>query len=110
MNAHENCHVDLLDKPMHSDMLPDAMAAYLAVWGMGCPNCAKRVHNGLLRLDGVLQVDVLQEQSIAVVTYDPQKVSADDLLQAVADSGQDSRHNYSAGVMTVMSAAEALVK
>lgn len=110
MNKHEKCHVDLLEKAVDKDALSKAMAAYLAVWGMGCPNCERRVHNGLLAAEGVLQVEVVLSQSMAVVIYDPEKVSPDDLVEAVAGAGRDSHHNYRAGVMTVMPATEALAE
>ncbi len=47
MSEHENCHVEPLDKPLDETALAKATAAYLAVWGMGCPRCALRVRNGL---------------------------------------------------------------
>ena len=33
----DNCHVEPLDKPLDEAALATAMAAYLAVGGMGCP-------------------------------------------------------------------------
>ena len=46
----------------------------LAVWGMGCPRCAMRVHNGLLGVDGILLVEVILERGMAGVAYDPAQV------------------------------------
>lgn len=110
MNEHEKCHVELQHKPLDEAALSGAMAACLAIWGMGCPNCAKRIHNALLALEGVLQVNVVLEQAIATVAYDPQTVSVSDLLRSVAASGRESQHNYRAGIMTVMPAGKALAK
>lgn len=108
MNEHENCHVDPLEKPLDEAALAKAMAAYLAVWGMGCPRCAMRVRNGLLSLEHVLFADVFLEKGLAIVAYDPERVTPDDLMMAVTLAGNDGRHNYRARVVGQASAAEAL--
>lgn len=108
MNKQDECHVEEFVKPFNREALADAMAAYLTVWGMGCSRCALRVHNNLLRLDGVLLVEVVLEHCTAVVAYDPQRVGADRLVQAVSDAGDDGRHHYQAQVTRQMPAAEAL--
>ena len=108
MNKHENCHVEPLEKPLDRTMLSSAMAAYLAVWGMGCPRCAMRVRNGLLSLKDVLFAEVILEQGIAVVAYDPERVTPNDLLVAVESAGNDGRHHYMAKVVGRVPAAEAL--
>ena len=96
MSEHENCHVDPIEKTYDRRALDSAMAAYLLVAGMGCPNCAMRVSNGLLGLDGVYAADVELEQGLAAAAYDPDLSTTDDLIQAVAQSGNDGRHHYSA--------------
>lgn len=108
MNQQDECYVEELVKPLDREALANAMAAYLAIWGMGCSRCALRVRNGLLRLDGVLLVDVILEQSMAVVAYDPQHVSADQLVQAVSSAGNDGRHHYQAEMVSQRPAAEIL--
>lgn len=121
---HDKCHVEPLEKPLDEARLATAMAAYLAVRGMGCPRCALRVRNGLLRLEGVLLADVFPsassrqalEQGLAAAAYDPQRVNLDDLVNAVAGAGnpstgsghRDGRHRYWAEVLTVMPATHAL--
>ena len=105
---HDNCHVEPLEKPVDETALATAMAAYLAVRGMGCPRCALRVRNGLLSLEGVLLADVFLEQGLAAAAYDPQRVNPDDLVNAVAGAGNDGRHRYWAAVLTVMPATDAL--
>jgi len=83
-------HRDDLIYPLHHGIgvdhpaLATAMAAYLAVAGMGCPRSATRVRNGLLSLDGILATRVFLEDGIAVAAYDPQCVGTDHLLAAVA--------------------------
>ena len=108
MNEHENCHVEPLDKPLDEAALSTAMAAYLAVWGMGCPRCATRVRNGLLSLEAVLFVEVFREKGLAIVVYHPEQVRADDLVGAVAAAGNDGRHHYRARVVVEAPAAQVL--
>ena len=96
-----NCHVDLIEKPLEQQALDRAQFALLLVQGMGCPNCARRVHNGLLALDGVLAVDVVLERGLAQVLYDPEQVSPIALLPAVAAAGNDGRHHYAAQLLGV---------
>jgi copper chaperone CopZ len=63
---------------------------------MGCENCATRVHNGLLSLEGVYGVDVYLNMALAEVLYDRKKLTAADLINAVARAGDDGRHEYRA--------------
>lgn len=107
MNEHENCHVELVEKPLDRTALATAIVAYLAIGGMGCPRCAMRVRNGLLSLDGVLLADVFLEDGMATVAYDPEQVFPNDLVRAVAAAGNDGRHSYQAQVMGLLPAAEA---
>lgn len=106
---HDECHVEPLEKPLDEAALATAMAAYLAVGGMGCPRCALRVRNGLLSLEGVLLADVFLGQGLAAAAYDPRQVTPDDLVAAVAGAGNDGRHRYWAEVVAVMPARRALV-
>ncbi|GIK37082.1 MAG: hypothetical protein BroJett011_09150 [Chloroflexota bacterium] len=108
MNEHENCHVEPLEKPLDDAALSTAMAAYLAVRGMGCPRCAMRVRNGLLSLADVLFVEVLLEQGLALVAYNPERVTTHDLVRAVAAAGSDGRHDYRARVVGQAPAAQVL--
>ncbi len=108
MKEQDNCYVDPLEKPLDTEALSKAMVAYLAVGGMGCPRCAMRVRNGLLGLDGVLLVEVQLERGVAAAAYDQNKVNINDLLWAVAESGNDGRHNYSAQFINQIPAEVAL--
>ncbi len=107
MDDHENCHVELLEKPLDRIALSTAEAAILTVSGMGCPRCAMRVRNGLLSLDGVLVADVHLERGVAVVAFDPKRARLDYLLTAVAAAGNDGRHNYQARSLGTMRASDA---
>lgn len=103
-----DCHVEAFEKPLERGALAHAETAYLAVSGMGCPRCATRVNNSLLRLDGVLLSEIVLEECLAAVAYDPERVTPADLVQAVADAGNDGRHRYAARLLVQMPAREAL--
>lgn len=96
----ENCYVEPVYKNMASaDQLQKAEIATLAVWGMGCENCATRVRNSLLSLDGVHGVDVYLNMALAEVKYDRKKISASELVSAVSRAGNDGRHHYGAELL-----------
>ena len=107
MSEHENCHVEPVEKPSDKNALLMAEAAFLGVSGMGCPNCAMRVRNGLLNLKGVLYADVYLQSGVATVAYDPQLVTTAELVTAVTASGNDGRHEYLAHILQTMPAREA---
>ncbi|MBI4786319.1 MAG: cation transporter [Chloroflexi bacterium] len=96
----QNCHVELVEKPVSAEDLTDARIVRLAVSGMGCVNCGARVRNGLLALDGVVSADVDWEQGLALVDYVPVKTNVDAMVHAVTASGNDGRHNYRAKVIS----------
>lgn len=108
MSEHKECHVDPLEKPLEQAALATAKAAFLVVWGMGCPRCALRVQNGLLALEHVLYARVFLEDCLAVVAYDPLYLTTTDLVQAVATAGNDSRHQYRAMALGQVPALDAL--
>ena len=94
-----NCYVEPMRKPFDREALDHAMVAYLPVQGLGCQNCINRVYNSLLRVDGVLVCTF--DELTAVVAYDPQQITPSDLVEAVATAGNDSRHHYSAYIMSL---------
>lgn len=108
MNQTDNCHIEPFEKPFDQNALESANVVFLAVSGMGCPRCAMRVNNSLLRLDGVLLSEVILENGAAAVAYDPAHVTPADLVQAVSDAGNDGRHHYAARVIGQVSAREAV--
>lgn len=93
----ENCYVEPIYKNEGSaDQLRNADNALLAIWGMGCQNCATRVRNSLLALEGVYGVDVYLNMALAEVRYDGRKISPNALVEAVSRAGNDGRHEYRA--------------
>ena len=93
----DNCYVEPYYKDMPSATeLQDARQVTLLVSGMGCPNCANRVHNQLISLEGVYGVDVYLHMALAVVIFDKNKISPSQLIAAVTEAGNDGRHEYRA--------------
>lgn len=92
----ENCYVEPLQKNATPEEQQTTTSALLAVSGMGCTNCAARVRNGLLALTGVVEAQVLLEEGMADVTYNPGLTNVPALIAAVARAGGDGRHNYRA--------------
>lgn len=91
-----NCHVEPISKIPTAEEGRKVRAAFLEVWGMGCSNCAARVRNSLLLLEGVLDAYVDHLEGQAKVVYNPDFVTIQDLLEAVQRAGGDGRHEYGA--------------
>ncbi len=96
----ENCHVEPINKTATADQILKAESALLAVWGMGCPNCATRVRNSLLSMDKVYGVDMYLQMGLAEVRYNSQKIAASQLVDAVARAGNDVHHEYRAELVS----------
>jgi|Deesub1362A_J573_1020465.scaffolds.fasta_scaffold05512_5 copper chaperone CopZ len=96
MSEEHDCHVEPISKPITAEAKARADQVFLAVWGMRCPNCAMRVRNSLLQLEGVLEAEVSHINGIAQVLYDREKVDVLALAKAVASAGGDGRHSYRA--------------
>jgi copper chaperone CopZ len=97
----ENCYVEPIYKnAVSATELQNADSALLSVGGMGCENCATRVRNSLLTVDGVYGVDVYLNMALAEVRYDSQKVTAQTLVEAVSRAGNDGRHEYRAQLVS----------
>ena len=93
----ENCYVEPIYKSAVSAIeLQNADSALLSVGGMGCENCATRVRNSLLAVDGVYGVDVYLNMAVAEVSYNQEKISAHQLVEAISAAGNDGRHQYRA--------------
>ncbi|MDZ7672910.1 MAG: copper ion binding protein [Halanaerobiales bacterium] len=63
----------------------------LEVERMSCRHCVKTVKEALLSNEGVSKADVKLEENKAYVEYDSDKVSKDDLVKAVNDSGYKAK-------------------
>jgi copper chaperone CopZ len=89
-----NCHVVPVRKLTPPAERNNLTTVSLTIWGMGCPNCANRVRNSLLALNGVVEAEVNHTTGFACVEYNQALVSESSLLQAVSQAGSDGRHNY----------------
>jgi copper chaperone CopZ len=92
----ENCHVEALQKTATAEEQQTTTSALLAVWGMGCPNCAARVRNSLISLKGVVDAEVDHTIGMAEVVFNPSLTAIPALIEAVARAGGDGRHEYRA--------------
>ena len=59
----------------------------LNITGMSCNGCSAAVERSLKLLDGVQAVSVDLDQAAARVTFNPQKVSIEDMKDRVVDAG-----------------------
>ena len=59
----------------------------LRIEGMTCGGCAIAARKVLQRLDGVEKAEASYEKQRAVVTYDPKKVTVDQMIAAVKTLG-----------------------
>jgi copper chaperone CopZ len=93
-----NCHVPRMEKSATRQELAVTQTVRLGISGMGCPNCAARVRNGLISLAGVVEAAVDHVTGTAGVIFNPELVSVEDMLIAVARAGNDGKHNYRAAI------------
>lgn len=91
-----NCHVEPMQKIATAEEQQVTEWIVLGVQGMGCVNCAARVRNGLIGLQGVTEAKVDHVMATAAVKFNPQLVTLPDLYAAVARAGNDGHHEYRA--------------
>ena len=63
----------------------------LEVEGMTCATCNITVQKALTNLDGVQEAEVTFEPPLAVVTYDPDQVSVEELTEATTNVGYPTK-------------------
>ncbi|MBI4410523.1 MAG: heavy-metal-associated domain-containing protein [Gemmatimonadetes bacterium] len=90
------CDVPALEPPEANSAKATATVEF-EVEGIGCRNCANRVENALVQVEGVAEAHVTLEPPVATVSYDPQQASLEDLRAAVARAGAETHHEYRAG-------------
>lgn len=81
------------------DYYEEARMVMLAVDGMGCTNCATRIRNSLISLDGVLEAHVYHNLQLAEVVFDPGSIDPTDFVRAVSSAGDDGQRAYQARVI-----------
>ncbi|MCF6179761.1 MAG: cation transporter [Geopsychrobacter sp.] len=60
----------------------------LSVDGMTCASCKYTVKTVLKQLDGVQNVSVSYAEKRATVSYDPQRITPEQLVQAINETGR----------------------
>ena len=63
------------------------MEVNIGVYGMTCSHCQKRVEDAVSSLEGVESVRVNLEAERATVSFNPQKISMDDIKEAIRKAG-----------------------
>lgn len=63
----------------------------LHIDGMTCASCSVAVRTALRRLEGVLGAEVSVEEKRARVTYEPQRVTPQQMVQAIERLGYRAR-------------------
>ena len=62
----------------------DKTSALIQLEGMSCEvGCAKYIQNKLAKLDGVTESDVLFEEKTARISYDPAKISVNEIVTQI---------------------------
>ncbi len=61
----------------------------LKVLGVDCNNCAANVRKALEGVEGIENLDIRLSEKIAIVTFDPEKVSKQEITEKVEDFGYD---------------------
>lgn len=64
--------------------------ANLRVEGMHCASCSVTVDAAIEKLDGVREAKVSAKEKRARVTYDPARVTPQQMVQAIKDAGFDA--------------------
>lgn len=61
----------------------------LKVLDVDCDNCAAHVRKALEGVKGIENFDIRLSEKIAIVTFDPDKVSKQEITEKVEDFGYD---------------------
>jgi len=99
----DNCHVEPIVKQATALEQAQLTDRHLLIRGMGCPNCAARVRNSLLNLEGVVDANVDHNLGVGRVVYNPTLVTSEDLERAVGAAGGDGHHEYSGKLVAIES-------
>ncbi len=63
----------------------------LKVLGVDCNNCAANVRKALEGINGIENLDIKLSEKIALITFDPDKVTKKEITEKVEDFGFDVR-------------------
>ncbi len=93
------CPVEPVEKVICEDELAEARMARLLVFGLACPNCAARVRNALLHLDGVVSADVDWRSGLALIDFVPSRTNAHVLIRAISGASADPEERFQAAAI-----------
>jgi len=68
--------------------------------GMTCGGCEAGVKLKVKKLDGVTSVEASYDDGTAVVTYDPEKVTPEQIIAAIGELGYDAELREDGGTTT----------
>ena len=69
----------------------------LVVPGMDCPSCATKVDKRIDRIDGIVEAALQPTTGTASVTYDPDRVSKTEVIEAIESAGYEVLETDGAG-------------
>ncbi|OXT09123.1 heavy metal transport/detoxification protein [Thermoanaerobacterium thermosaccharolyticum] len=69
---------------------PKGETTTIDVKGMSCNHCKMTVEKSLKALDGVSKATVDLDKANVTVTYDPKKVTIDEMKKAIIDAGYEA--------------------
>lgn len=95
----KDCHVEPVQKTPSSEEMESSEMIFLSVQIMGCRNCANRVQNSLIQIEGVIDAEVSHTAEIAEIYYNPELTNQAALVEAVARAGRNGRHEYQAQIL-----------
>ena len=70
--------------------MADLKTVHLTTTGMHCGSCAMLIDMTLGDLEGVSEVKTDYTSGVTTVTFDPETISVDDLIQAVRSAGYEA--------------------
>ncbi len=70
---------------------PIITEASIPVQGMTCGSCEHHIETEVIRKDGVFEIKADHEKAMAVVKYDSSKISLDELVAAINETGYKAR-------------------
>lgn len=59
----------------------------LKVTGMTCGSCANHIHSALSKKDGILEDEVKYPGDVAIVKYDPDKITEKEIIETIITTG-----------------------
>ncbi len=91
--------VEPVEKAICADEQAQAQMARLLIIGLVCPNCAARVRNALLRLEGVVSADVDWTSGLAFIDFVPGAIDPHSMMRAVYKAGAEAGDCFRAAVI-----------